>query len=93
MTTFDLLMIPVWLWIAGCFGLWLSIMADCIRQVRQEARDRRDPELMSTQVLPYGRETAGLDTQLLVFRRVHKPNDYRCLQDLIATKTFAPKGN
>ena len=64
MTTFDLLMNLVWLWLAGCFGLWVWIISKWLRFEIKDRRDQRDSELQSTKVFPCRRETAGLDTQL-----------------------------
>ena len=94
MTTFDLLMIPVWFSLAGCIGIWIWIMTDWVRFRIQDRRDRRDTELMATWVMKPVDPPQGLDTQLRNFRNIRKMRDYRSLQDLIVTETkdYPPKG-
>ena len=95
MTTFDLLMIPVWLCLVGCGGLWAWIMADWICFEIRDRRDRRDPEFMPTQILRFPRGLPGLDTQIRNVRGIRHRRDYLCLQDLIVTvtKDYPTKGN
>ena len=92
MTTFDLLMIPVWLFLSGCFGLWIGVMTHCICFQIQDRRDRQDSELISTQIIRFARPLPGLDTQIRKLRGIHNYRDYRALQDLIETKAYTPKG-
>ena len=84
-------MILVWLWLAGCFSLWVWIISKWLRFEIQDRRDMRDSELQSTQVFPYQRETAGLDTQLRELRGIRNGRDYRSLQRLIGTEDYPTK--
>ena len=93
MTTFDLCMIPVWMWIAGCLSLWIWIISKWLCFEIQDRRDMHDSELQSTQVFPCQRETAGLDTQLGKLRGIGHVRDYRNLQCLNATEDYVPKGD
>lgn len=91
MTTFDLCMIPVWLWVASCLAMWIWLMSGWICFEIKDRRDQRDSELQSTQVFPYRRETAGLDTQLRELRGIQHGRDYRSLQCLIGTEDHPTK--
>ena len=91
MTTFDLLMNLVWLWLAGCFGLWVWIISKWLRFEIKDRRDQRDSELQSTKVFPCRRETAGLDTQLGNLRGIRNGRDYRSLQRLVGTEDHPTK--
>ena len=93
MTTFDLCMIPVWIWIASCLALWIWLMSGWICFEIKDRRDQRDSELQSTRVFPYRRETAGLDTQLAKLRGIGHVRDYRSLQCLNVTEDYIPKGD
>ena len=88
MTTFELCMIPVWVWLAICFSLWVWIISKWLRFEIQDRRDQRDSELQSTRVFPYQRETAGLDTQLGKLRDIRVDRDYRSLQHLNVTEDY-----
>ena len=92
MTTFDLCMIPLWLFLASCLGMWIWLITSWICFEINDRMDRQDSELQSTKVFPYQRETAGLDTQLAKLRGIGHVRDYRSLQCLNATEDYVSKG-
>jgi hypothetical protein len=83
MTTFDMSMILGFVILAVLFGLWIWIMADWIRFMIKDRRDRRDSELMATWIMKMSDSSPGLDTQI---GRIRNGREFRNMQDFIPTR-------